>query len=77
MPGYSENYYYISEAIAKFLIGARIVSVYCPLTERYLKIPGPQYETIILFDNGYKLVWHEDSEGPSGFVLRYPHESDY
>lgn len=66
MPGYCGNYFYISEILAKFFIGAKVISTYCPIKN----FNGmPSFEAVMEFDNGQKLIWHEDSEGPGGFSV--------
>ncbi len=69
MPGYNKKYFYISEFFAKKMLGAKIVSVFCPIDNSYYKNPGPSYEAVVVFDNGFSLAWYEDSEGPSGMSL--------
>jgi hypothetical protein len=66
--GYSQEYYYISEKIAQVLIGAKIVAVYCPIRTGYIGVPS--YQAVMEFDNGEKIIWYEDSEGPSGFWFK-------
>jgi hypothetical protein len=54
-PGWSKDYYYISDYLKEKLIGCRVIDVKGGFNN--------EYRGEIYFDNGMILSWHEDSEG--------------
>ena len=55
-PGWSNDYYYISDYLRKRLLGAKVIRVKGGFDNNY--------RGEIFFDNGLIVSWHEDSEGP-------------
>jgi len=66
--GWSKEYYYISDFIEKYLIGAKIIKVTGGFENKF--------RGKIYFDTGHILTWFEDSEGP-GIDLDGPNVPEY